>query len=609
MTTHRFAPENLDTDVLIIGAGPGGLMAALALSRLGIKVKLLERRIPGEVAGQGDGFKPRMIEIWESLGIGAELRAVGSHCHRTAIYVPNDEGSGIKEAGQSINIPTDDTPYPYELGASSRITEGIMTRALTAQGIVIEQPTVPESLRIVKAEDGAGEPYVEVTIAKLDENYLAVNRVGPADRSKLVNTPEVLKERRVVRAKYVLGCDGAHSWVRKAVSIALEGEMTNLVWGVVDFTPDTNLPTVRAKTVIASPLSGGILHIPREDNKARVYVSLRKDPNTVAADETQKSTSKESQEKIIQSIEKAYLPYTMRLTNITWCNEYKVGQRVATTFSASNRVFLLGDAARTHSPMAGQGANSAMTDAYDIAWKLAYVLQGRAKADILDTYEAERRVHALELIQLDQDIFDTFRPGVFTAEAFAKLLDDKLMFVSGLGVKCRSRLTVPDDDHLAPGLSIGERVPCVDITRLSDWSPSNLLDLMAYNGHFKLIFLPGDTRVSSFANLLNTFSGRLVGNLSEEVLKFLDIFTVLNIPKDAVCDNLRLPPAFRITENVYVDEAGRSQARQNGRLYQSLGIRPDEGVVIVVRPDCVTTMVTRFLSEDVDKIANYFTTL
>ncbi|KZT67059.1 FAD/NAD(P)-binding domain-containing protein [Daedalea quercina L-15889] len=504
------------------------------------------------------------------------------------------------EASQNINVPVDSTPYPYELGAASHITESMLIRALAARAVIIEQPAVPQSLRIVEAEDNFKESHVEVIVAKLQEDYVQANDIRPADRDdKLVDTAEAVTEKHVIRAKYVLGCDGARSWVRKAVNITVEGETTgnssfylakelesshiamiDLVWGVVDFTPEvTDFPTIRAKNIIASPLSGGVLN-----NSACVYIRLQEDPNTVAADETQKSASKDSQGKIIQSVERVFLPYTMRVTNITWCNEHKGSQRVASAFSTANQVFLLGDAGE-------YGANGAMTDACNLAWKLAYVLHGRVNASILDTYEAERRAQALGLIQFDQDIFDTFRPETFSAEAFVKLRDQKLMFLSGLEIHCQSQLTIPDTEHVALGLSIGERAPWVGITRLSDWNPSNLLDLMAYNGHFKLIFLPGDTRVPSVARLLITVSEELVESLGEDVLKFIDIFTLLNIPKETSCDNVHLPPAFRIMENVYVDKAGQDQARQNGRLYESLKIRPGEGAAIIVRPDGITAMV------------------
>ncbi|KZT68041.1 hypothetical protein DAEQUDRAFT_712462 [Daedalea quercina L-15889] len=603
--------KSVDTDVLIIGAGPAGLMAALTMSVLGIGVKLIDRRIPGETAGRGDGIGPRMLEIWDSLGIGAELRAIGAYIHRVVLYAPNGEGSGIKEAGQGALIPIGGTPYPHMLGATSSVIEGILIRALTARGIIVEHPFVPESLQIVKTDNDTNEPYVEVGVAELHAHYLQEKGIRQADRGELVNTPEAVKGKRAIRAKYILACDGARSWVRKAVNIALEGETTDLVWGVIDFTPETDFPTTRANCAIAPPLSGGVLYVVREDDTARVYTRLQTDPNALAENETQKSTTKDSQEKIMQVIEKAFLPYTMRFTKITWCNAYKVGQRVASTFSSDNRVFLLGDAGRTHSPMAGQGANAAMTDAYNLGkpWKLAYVLKGRADANILDTYEAERRAHALELIQIDRNIFKAFSADRLVVEAYANVLGENNMFLSGIGIKCNSRLTVPDEDNIAPGLRLGERVPWAHITRHSDWNPVSLLDLMPYNGHFKLIILPGDTRDPAVAQRFNAFAGELVQSVRADVLEYLDMLTVLNTPKEAPCESLELPPAFRAIDNVYVDEAGQGQARRNGGLYEDLQIRPGTGAVIIVRPDAMTAVVTGARAEHVSKIVKYFDTL
>ncbi|EPS94269.1 FAD/NAD-binding domain-containing protein [Fomitopsis schrenkii] len=584
-------------------------MAALALSHLEVSVKIIDRRIPGETAGQGDGIQPRMSEMWDALGIGAELREASAQIHRIVIYGPNAQGSGIEEAGQASNVSVDATSRPFETVTASSTIEDILTRALKARGVVIEQPFVPQTLRIVEQEDGAGEAHVEVAVVKLDEEYIQSSGVRQVDRAKLVGTPEAIQESHIIRAKYVLGCDGAHSWVRRAVNISMEGETTDLVWGVIDFTPETDFPSPRAKNVIASPLTGGIAWIPREDNSARVYVRLPTAPDTIAADQTQKSASKDSREKIMQTIEKAFLPYTMRFINITWCNEYKIGQRVARTFSSARRVYLLGDAGRTHSPMAGQGANGAMTDGWNLAWKLAYVLRGHASPCILDTYEEERRAHALQLILFDRAVFELFRPDTFTAEGYLELWRRNTMFLSGLGVKHTSRLTVPDADGVAPGLHVGERAPYAIVTRHSDWQQFSLLELMLYNGRSKLVLLPGDTRNPAIAQRLACFVESLVESVGGKVGKLLDVFTVLNTPKEAPFKLERRMPILCTDENVYADESGRLEARQTGKLYQRLGIRPEEGAAVLVRPDAIMAMVTTIDAENADRIQSYFANL
>ena len=112
---------------------------------------------------------------------------------------------------------------------------------------------------------------------------------------------------------------------------------------------------------------------------------------------------------------------------------------------------------------------------------------------------------------------------------------------SGLGVEHNSRLTIPDADAIAPGLHVGERISYAGVTRHSDWQQFSLLELMKYNGHFKLVILPGDTRNSAVAQRFFEFSEMLVQNMRGKVVRSLEIFTVFNTPKEVPLQNLRIP--------------------------------------------------------------------
>ncbi|KAK9241474.1 FAD-binding monooxygenase, partial [Lipomyces tetrasporus] len=195
----------------------------------------------------------------------------------------------------------------------------------------------------------------------------------------------------LVHAKYVIGCDGAHSWVRKQLGIEMEGESTDFVWGVLDCVPITNFPDIRNRCAIHSADCGSIMIIPRENGLVRLYIQLRetpRDPNTKSQNEMagpgaelkahekgRVDRSKITPEIIIDNARKIMAPYELNITDVKWYTAYQIGQRVSPAFQKLNRVFIAGDACHTHSPKAGQGMNVSMMDTYNLGWKLAHVIK------------------------------------------------------------------------------------------------------------------------------------------------------------------------------------------------------------------------------------------
>ncbi|KAF7181555.1 hypothetical protein CNMCM7691_000774 [Aspergillus felis] len=172
----------------------------------------------------------------------------------------------------------------------------------------------------------------------------------------------------LVGAKYLSGCDGAHSWVRKQLGFRLEGEGSECHWGVVDILPVTNFPDIRKRTIVKSKF-GTLMTIPRERRLVRVHVELSR--------ETLASYKKEENPAIIIiRVAEIMQPYAMKAKRVEWHTTYKVGQTVCPKFAHCNRIFLAGDAIHTHSPKAGQGMNVSIQDTYNLGWKLASVIHG-----------------------------------------------------------------------------------------------------------------------------------------------------------------------------------------------------------------------------------------
>jgi phenol 2-monooxygenase len=211
-------------------------------------------------------------------------------------------------------------------------------------------------------------------------------------------------ETATVRANYVVGCDGARSNVRKAIGGRLHGEAAHQAWGVMDILANTDFPDVRQKCLVASQSEGNILILPREGGYLfRMYVELDK----LNPDE-RVSSRKFSADDMIAAANRIMTPYTIDVKQVVWWSIYEIGHRLTDRFDdvgpgedRNPRVFTAGDACHTHSPKAGQGMNVSMQDSFNLGWKLAHVLTGRADASLLRTYSAERWVEAKRLIDTD----------------------------------------------------------------------------------------------------------------------------------------------------------------------------------------------------------------
>ncbi|KAJ3560843.1 hypothetical protein NP233_g10569 [Leucocoprinus birnbaumii] len=429
-----YRTRETDVDVLIIGAGPAGLFAANALARAGIDVKIIDKRPVKIAAGQADGIQPRTIEVLQSYGLAERLLKEGTQLHMAAFYNPSPKGGiELTERVPDTNAPT--ARYPFEVTLHQGSIESLFLDSMERHDVRVARPMYP-----------------------LRSSSVVLKNLSP-----LEDEPDT----EIVRAKFVIGADGAHSWVRKALGITMEGEQTDYIWGVVDLIPETNFPDIRNKSAIHSE-NGSCMIIPREGDGVRLYIQLSEKDGAVDLATGRVDKSRIGPRKILEVAQKTLAPYTIETPeSFEWWTIYIIGQRVASKFSVNERIFIVGDACHTHSPKAGQGMNASMNDSHNLIWKMAHVLRGWADMSLLKTYELERKKYAHDLIDFDREFAKKFsdkpktegsEDGV-THDEFKKTFQKFGLFSTGIGVQyAPSQIVTPTNQSAAQGLPIGQRV-------------------------------------------------------------------------------------------------------------------------------------------------------
>jgi 2-polyprenyl-6-methoxyphenol hydroxylase-like FAD-dependent oxidoreductase len=338
------------TDVLIAGAGPTGLALALWLKRLGVEVRIFDKTAEAGTTSRALAVQARTLEFYRQVGLsqdaiergltfaGVNFWAGGKHTARASF---SDIGRGL-------------SPFPYVLIFPQDEHECLLVEHLRREGVEVERQT-----QLLGFEDRGDR-----VVARLE------HAEGGAESCE---------------AAYLAGCDGARSRVREELVVGFPGGTYERVFYVADVeirgppnNHELNIAVDEADFLAVFPMKGA--------GAVRLVGTLKRDSEAERAELTWNDVSNDVVERLKISVDK-----------VRWFSTYRVHHRVAQHFGRG-RAFLLGDAAHIHSPVGGQGMNTGIGDAINLAWKLAAVLQRRAKPSLLETYEPERIAFARRLV-------------------------------------------------------------------------------------------------------------------------------------------------------------------------------------------------------------------
>ena len=470
-----------EVDVLIVGCGPTGLTLAAQLAAFrDITVAIVEQKAGPIALGQADGIACRSMEMFEAFGFADRVLKEAYFVNETVFWKPGEaRRSEIVRSGRIQDVEDGLSEMPHVILNQARVHDFFLD-------IMRNAPS--------RLEPHYQRRFLDLAVAR-DDNLSARPATVRLERTDPGHEGQV----ETVKAKFVVGCDGARSAVREAIGRKLAGDFANQAWGVMDVLAVTDFPDIRLKCVIQSA-EGSALIIPREGGYLfRIYIELDK-----LGAEARVASLNVTPERLIAAARRILRPYTLEVKEIAWWSVYEIGQRLCDRFDDGAdddrmpRVFIAGDACHTHSAKAGQGMNMSMQDTFNLGWKLASVLRGRSAPRLLETYSQERQPIAKELIDFDhafsrmisappRDPANPASEGV-DPEELQEAFVRAGRFTAGMMTRYRPSMLTGEAtcQHLATGFPIGARFHSAPVVRLADAKTVQLGHAFRADGRWRL---------------------------------------------------------------------------------------------------------------------------
>ena len=578
-------PQELpdQVDVLIVGAGPAGMLAAAQLAQFpDICTRIVDRRCGRLEVGQADGIQPRSVETFQAFGFADRIVAEGCLIVETAFWKPDPAApSRIVRTSRVLEDPNGVSEFPHITVNQARVLDYFAEAMANA-------PT--------RMRPDWGLEFQSLAIADTGEHPVTVT-LAHADGPKKGQT-------RTVRARYVVGADGAHSRVRGAIGCTPSGDTSNHAWGVMDVLAVTDFPDIRVKCAIQSEADGSILLIPREGgHMVRFYVDLG-DVDPAARAAVRQTTVAQT----IARAQKILHPYALDVREVAWYSVYEVGHRVCDRFddvpaeqagTRMPRVFIAGDASHTHSAKAGQGMNVSMQDGFNLGWKLAHVLQGRSPARLLATYSTERQRIGQDIIAFDKRWASIMAKPPGEARDTSELEQGYLQiteFAQGFMTQYQPSMITGPAQHqaLATGYPIGKRFRSARATRVADGAALQIGHEARADGRWRL-YVFADAAPAGAGSAVKTLADWLAHSPQSPVHGFtpagLDAnawfeLKLIYQQEHTAVDLGQVPAVFlpRIGAHGLIDYEGVYATTPGDDIFEQRGI-DRQGAIVLVRPD------------------------
>ena len=601
-----------EVDVLIVGCGPAGLTLAAQLAAFpDINTRIIDQK-PGPLQlGQADGVACRTMEMFHAFGFCERVLREAYWVNETTFWNPDDAGrTNIIRTGRIQDTEDGLSEFPHVIINQARIHDFYLD--VMARSPARLQPDYNRRLLdLTIAPDPTSHP-VTVTLQGLDPEH----------------------QTQTVKARFVIGCDGARGATRKALGLSMQGDSANQAWGVMDVLAVTDFPDIRIKSAIHSATEGSLLIIPREGGYlVRLYIELDKLNPNERIDRDSVTT-----DRLVAAAQRILHPYRLDVKEIAWWSVYEIGQRLCDSFNDLPRhatpdhiphVFIAGDACHTHSPKAGQGMNVSMQDTFNLGWKLASVIRGQASPNLLATYSAERQAIAAELIDFDRkfarmfslpprDPSDPNSQGVDPTE-FQHYFVRQARFTAGTETRYQPSIIVAEPTHqdLATGFQIGTRFHSAPVIRLADARPVHLGHTVKADGRWRLFaFAPAEDPTAPSAGI-HALCAFLAHSRRSPITRYTppgqDIDSVIDVR--AIFQQGHRALAIQAMPAFLVPQKGRFQLHDYEKMFCSdiksgqdifdlRGIDRGTGCMVVVRPDQYVAHVLPFGAHD--SLADFF---
>jgi 3-hydroxybenzoate 4-monooxygenase len=583
-------PQELD--VLIVGCGPAGLTLAAQLSAFAdIRTAIVEQKEVPLHLGQADGIACRTMEMFEAFGFADKVQKEACWINEVTFWKPDEtQPAHIVRHGRVQDTEDGLSEFPHVVLNQARVHDFYLD-------FMRHSPS--------RLEPHYARKLLDVTVDPKAADYPVTVRM---ERTDAAHAGQI----ETVRARYVVGCDGARSAVRKSMGRELVGDAANQAWGVMDVLAVTDFPDIRHKVAIQSANGGNLLIIPREGGYlVRLYVEMDK-----LGEDERVAQRQITVDKLIAAAQRILHPYKLDVKEVSWWSVYEIGHRICDKYDdvpdaemphRLPRVFIAGDACHTHSPKAGQGMNFSMQDTFNLGWKLAAVLRQQCPPELLHTYSAERQFMGHALITFDREWAhmisnkpaDDGTGGVDPKE-FQKYFEQHLRFTAGMGTQYRPSVICGTDAHqaLAGGYEVGRRFHSAPVVRLADAKRMQLGHVHRADGRWRLYAFAGANDLSQPHSGLLGLCQFLQTSADSPVRKFTragqDIDAVFDLHaifqqrhRDIAIEKLpellwpqKGPYGLRDYEKLFT-----ADLQYGPDIFDQRQINRSQGALVVVRPD------------------------